>query len=181
MLLSSLALSLVLFNLKSHLIAHKPSLPASRPLLYSLKPSFFHHTLWLEATSNHFDLSLKKWTRNGPSGHTVLENHNISLKLPQLANPHQFRPVPFRLQNSLLEWRADLESAVYQWSQLTALLAQYLGHSDERDCLCLEIIFGIVAEIMQLEEQCIAYLDDLWAPQMTSNTKSASTCGPTSG
>ena len=117
----------------------------------------------------------------GPSGHTVLENRNISSKLKtRLANPHRFRPVPFGLRNSLLEWRADLENVIYQRRQLTALLALCLGRSDETDHLCLEIIFDIVAEIVQLEEQYIAYLDNLWVPQMTSNTDSISTRGPSS-
>jgi len=86
--------------------------------------------------------------------------------------------VPFGLRNSLLEWRADLESAIYQRRQLTTLLALHLGHSNETDRLCLEIIFDIVAEIVQLEEQYIAYLDNLWVPRTTSNTDSISTCGP---
>jgi len=86
--------------------------------------------------------------------------------------------VPFGLRNSLLKWRADLENAIYQRRQLTTLLALHLGCSDETDHLCLEIIFDIVAEIVQLEEQYIAYLDDLWVPRMTSNTDSTSTYGP---
>ena len=86
--------------------------------------------------------------------------------------------MPFGLQNSLLEWRVDLESTIYQQRQLTTLLALCLGCSDEIDCLCLEIIFDTVAEIVQLEEQYITYLNNLWVPWMTSNTDSIFMRGP---
>jgi hypothetical protein len=73
--------------------------------------------------------------------------------------PHN--PIPPRLHRHLLEWRAEVESALHSRRALIALLAQRVGQSEDLDQVIIPLILDIALEVVWIEEQILDYLEQV--------------------
>ena len=86
-------------------------------------------------------------------------SRNISLELPITVLPHN--PIPPRLRRHLLEWRAEVESALHSRRALIALLVQRIGRSEDLDQVIIPLILDIALEVVWIEEQILDYLEQI--------------------
>ena len=92
--------------------------------------------------------------------HTAPWSCNISLELSDIpVLPHN--PIPPRLRRRLLEWRAEVESALHSRRALIALLAQRVGRSEDLDRVVIPLILDIALEVVWIEEQLLDYLEQI--------------------
>ena len=78
-------------------------------------------------------------------------------------------PIPPHLRRHLLEWRAEVKSALHSRRALIALLARRVGQSEDLDRIVIPLILDIALEVVWIEEQLLDYLEQI-------QTRPLSTC-----
>jgi hypothetical protein len=68
---------------------------------------------------------------------------------------------PHRLRRNLLEWRAEIEHALYTRRVAIAVLARRLGQSEELDHTLISLIFDFVIEELWIEAEVWNRLEQL--------------------
>jgi hypothetical protein len=74
---------------------------------------------------------------------------------------HRRNQIPQCLRRHLLNWRAEIDNAIFERQLVINHLITYLCRGPETDRIILTLIFDIVLEVVRIREELDKYLEEL--------------------